>query len=100
MTFREERKYPLSTISVVSLNKHDLLCNLMALFYSAESKNATQSRISLLVRMCHPHTATCGDIETFEFTTFTKNRNEANIIREYVDVIRGRNSNSNFELIQ
>ena len=70
----------------------------MALIYGAESKNTTQSRISLLVRVCHSHTATCGDIETFEFATFTNSRNEANIIREYVDVIRGRNSNSNFEL--
>lgn len=88
----------LYTVAVVSLDQHDLLRHVFTLFHCAKTENIGCSGICLLVCMGYTHSTSGSDIESGEFTSLIHNRDETNIVGEDVDVIRRRDSDSDFEL--
>ena len=91
-------QHVLSAIPVVSLHKHDLLRNKSALFRRAETNNASNTRVSLLVSMRHTHATADADVEALQLAILADNGNETEIIGEHVDVVCGWYGNSDFEL--
>ena len=87
-------------VSVVSLDNHDLLGDILTLLGGAEPENATQTRVRLLVSVCDTHPSASGDVEALELTVFTNNSNKAYIVSKKVDVVRRRDSHGDLELQQ
>ena len=94
----EGREYPLSTVTVVSLDQHHLLSYILALFWGTETNKTTNTGVCLLVSMCNTHSASDAHIKALQFTIVTHNGDEAKIVRKDVDVVGRWNGNSNFEL--
>ena len=88
------------TVSVVSLDNHDLLGDILTLLGSTETKNAAQTRVRLLVSVGDTHSSASGDVEALELTVFTNNSNKAYIVSKKVDVVRRRDSHGDLELQQ
>ena len=44
------------------------------------------------------HTTTRGHIEAVQLATLVDNRNEADVVREYIDIVGWWDSNGNFKL--
>lgn len=97
-TWKSEKSDLLGTITVITLNQHDLLSNDLTLVDGAEPKNITQSRVSLLVSVSNTHTTTSSNVETSKFALLIDNSDKANIVREEIDVIMWRDGNCDFEL--
>jgi len=83
---------------MISLHKHDLLRNILALFEGTEANETSQARVRLLVSMCHTHSSSNGHVEALQRTVFTSDGNETNIIREDINIIGWWNSYCDFEL--
>ena len=88
----------LRAVSIIPLHQHDLLGDLTSLRYRAEADDGTGTRIGLLVTMRHTHTSTNGNIETSKFAIRVGDSDEADIVREHIDVVVGWDRNGNFEL--
>lgn len=88
----------LGTVTVISLNQHDLLRHNLTLFNGTESKDITQSGVSLLVPMCNTHTTTSGDIETRKFALLINDSDEADIVGKDINVVVRWYGNGDFEL--
>ena len=83
---------------MITLDQHDLLCNDLTLVDGTETKNITQSWVSLLVSVGDTHTTTSGHIETDKFTLLVDDSDETDVVGEEINVIVWRDSNSNLEL--
>ena len=92
--------HSLLTIAVVSLHNHDLLSDGDTLLDSAETEDAAQARVGLLVTMRHAHTTTGRDVEASKVTVLVDDGDEADVVSEYVYIVRRRNSNSDLKLFQ
>lgn len=83
---------------MVPLGQHNLLCYFSTLPNGAKSENVGQPRICLLVPMSNTHSPTRSNIETSKDTVIVYDGNKPYVVRKHIDVIRGRNGHSNFEL--
>jgi hypothetical protein len=88
----------LHTVTVVSLDQHNLLCHILTLLHCAKTEDIGSSGVRLLVSMRNTHSTSSSDIESGEFTVLVHDCDEADIIGEEVDVIRRGDGNGNFEL--
>jgi len=77
----------LCSVTVISLDQHDLLRHVFTLLHCAETENVCSSGIRLLVCMGYTHSASSSDVESGESTVLIQDRNEANIIGKDVDVV-------------
>lgn len=96
--YAEIRMYLLSTVTVVPLDKHDLLSNLHTLSDRAETEDIADSWVRLLVSVCDTHASPGGDVETGKVTVLVNDGDEANVISEYVDIVCWGDRDCNFEL--
>lgn len=94
----EQERHSLDSVSVVTLHKKDCLCYLVTAIGRHETEHASGSRICLLIRVRYPHSTSSRDVESYEAARFVRYRNESHIVREDVDVIIRRYSDSNFKL--
>ena len=90
--------HSLLTIAVVSLHSHDLLSDGDTLLDSAETEDAAQARVGLLVTVSYAHTATGRDVEASKVTVLVDDGDEADVVGEDVDIVCRRNSDRDFEL--
>lgn len=88
----------LGTVAVVPLDNDDLLCNVLSLLGCAETDDASSARVRLLVSVGNTHTTTDGNVEAFEFTIWSNNGDETEVIGEDIHVIGGGNGDGNLEL--
>ena len=91
-------RHLLSTVTIVPLDKHDLLRNRGTLLNSPESEDATGARIGLLVAVSDTHASTGGDVKASELAILVHDSDETDIVRKDIDVIVGWNSDGDFEL--
>ena len=82
---------------MVALDGDDLFGHRDGLVRRTESNNFGEARESLFVAMRHTHASTDGDIEAEQLAIFD-NRNEAEAMREDVDVVVGRDGHGDLEL--
>ena len=90
--------HSLLTIAVVSLHNHDLLSDGDTLLDSAETEDAAQARVGLLVTVSYAHTATGRDVEASKVTVLVDDGDEADVVGEEIDIILRWDSDSNFIL--
>lgn len=95
-----KRRCLLFTIPVISLNKHDLLSDVLGLFGSTEPNHIADSWICLLVRVSHTHTSTNTDVEAFKVSILVGDGDETDIVGEHINVVVRRNSYRDFELLE
>ena len=77
----------LSTVTVVPLDKHNLLSNFDALRDRAEPENVANSRIRLLVPVGDTHTSSGGDVEAGKVTVLVNDGDEADVVCEDIDIV-------------
>jgi hypothetical protein len=88
----------LDTITVISLHKHYLFRDILALFWCTKANETAEARVRLLVSVRNTHPTTNGNIEAFELAVLTDDRDETNVIGKDVDVVGRRNRYCDFEL--
>ena len=88
----------LSTVTVVPLDKHNLLSNFDALRDRAEPENVANSRIRLLVPVGDTHTSSGGDVEAGKVTVLVNDGDEADVVGKHVNIVSGGNRDCNLEL--
>jgi len=88
----------LDPVAVVPLHEHDFLCSQNTLFWCHEAENAACAGVRLLVTVRNTHTATRGHVEAGQLATLVDNSDEADVVREYIDIVGWWDSNSNFKL--
>ena len=98
--YAEIRMYLLSTVTVVPLDKHDLLSNLNTLSNRTETEDVANSWVRLLVSVCDTQASTGGDVETGKVAVLVNDGDEANGISEYVNIFCRGNRDCNFELYE
>lgn len=84
------------SVTVVPLDQHDALSNLLTVLRSDETNDITQTRVGLLVTVGNTHTTTNADIVTNDFVVFNDG-NETNIIGEDVNSVVRRDSDGDLE---
>ena len=82
---------------MVPLDGYDPLGHRDGLVGRAEGNDFGETRKSLFIPMGHAHSATDGDIKAEQLTIFD-NRDEAEAVREDVDVVIRRNGHGDLEL--
>lgn len=91
-------RHLLNTVTMISLDEHDLLSDVLALLGCAETNKTSSTGVGLLVSMGHTHTTSNSDIEALKLAILAHNSDETQVVSEDINVVGGRNSNSNFEL--
>lgn len=95
---RNKKKSSLFTVTIVPLDKHDLLRHVMALLNGTESKHVTNSRIRLLVPVRNSHSTSSSYVEPCEFTSVIDNSDEPNVVCKQINVVVRRHCDSDFVL--
>ena len=72
----------------------------MPLLRCAETKNATQTRVCLLVPVSDAHSSSCHNVEAFKPSIFSDDSDETDVISEYIYIVSRRDSDSDFKLFQ
>lgn len=70
----------------------------MSLLGSAESKEGSQTRVSLLVSVRNTHTPARSNIEALQLPILVDNSDEAYVIGKHIHIIGRRYRHSHFEL--
>ena len=88
----------LLAVTVVSLDKHDLLGDVRTLLDGTETEDVCDTGVGLFVTEGDTHTTTRCDIKSCEFAVLVDDGNEAHIVRKDVNVVLWRDDNSDLEL--
>lgn len=86
------------TVTVITLNQHDLLAGNVNLLLGDVTKDATSTRVGLLVIVSGTHTTTGKQVETNKVTILALDGNKTNVMSIDISVIVRRNGNGDFEL--
>ncbi|MNJ45641.1 hypothetical protein D3C77_407470 [compost metagenome] len=88
---------PDRTITVIPLNRNSLLRYINHLLRQAEANYLGHLRIGFCIPMRHSHAAAHRDVKTLQLSVLY-NRNEPQILRENINIVRRRYSYANLEL--
>ncbi|KAI6767994.1 hypothetical protein HG530_006003 [Fusarium avenaceum] len=86
------------TITVVTLDKHDLLTGNVHILGLDETEHATSLGICLLVVVGSTHATTSKKVEASKVAILTLDSNQTNVVGIHIGIVMGRNSNSDLEL--
>ena len=92
----QARMFAVGTVAVIAVNCQDGLRNVHEFVGREEAEDIREARESLLISVAAAHTAADGEIVAGEFVVFD-NRNEADVVRENVQVVHRWNDEGYFE---
>ncbi|VUC20140.1 unnamed protein product [Clonostachys rosea] len=86
------------TVTVIALDKHDLLADDVSILHGDETEHSTGLGVGLLVVVGSTHTTSSKNVETSKATVFALDSNQTDIVCVHIGIVVRRNSDCDLEL--